>query len=180
MRTRSILFLGFIVALVIMAQEQTPPHIHHENEKELSNLGYFVGSWILTATVGQGESKASGEYRQAQKIQWMKGEHFLISNTETKGTLGDSVGLAVTGFDADLKKFVYHAFNSTGTVEHGTGVFDGKMWIWLSEPPKPEVHLQRRITLVEVGPKEYTFKLETTPDSKNWGTVMEGRAIKNE
>jgi hypothetical protein len=74
---------------------------------------------------------------------------------------------------------VYYAFSSTGTIEHGTGLFDGKTWVWLSDPPKPEVRLQRRITLVEASGDEYTFQLEVTPDGKNWNAVLKGKARKN-
>jgi hypothetical protein len=180
MRTLSILAVVFYFAVSVPSQTKNPPHIHLEDQKELSDLNYFVGSWILTAAVNPGKAGGGGEYQQIQIIEWMKGEHFIVSHTETKGSLGNTVGLAVTGFDPDQKKFAYHAFNSTGAVEHGTGSFDGKTWIWLSEPSKPDSHLQRRITMVEVSPKEYILQLEVAPDGKNWDTVMKGKAMKKQ
>ena len=102
----------------------------------------------------------------------------LVSHSETKGVLGDTFGLAITGFDPDQKKFVYHSFHSTGSAENGTGSFDGKTWTWMSEPSKIDVHLQRRITLVEVTPDEYSFQLEIAPDGKNWTAAMQGKAEK--
>jgi hypothetical protein len=173
-----LLLVGGSTALTAARQTKNPPHIHMEDQEHLNELNYFVGSWVLKANVNQSIASEAGEYEQSQKVEWMKGEHFLISRTETKGTLGETSGLAVTGYDSDQKKFLYHSFHSTGSAEHGSGSLDGKTWTWVSEPSRTEIHLQRRITLVEVTPDEYSFKLEIAPDGKNWTTVMNGRATK--
>jgi hypothetical protein len=159
-------------------QTKNPPHIHAEDQKQLDELDYFVGSWVLKATVNRSIAFGAGEYLQSQKVEWMKGEHFLISHSETKSTLGATFGLAVTGYDPDQKKFVYHSFHSTGGIEHGSGSLDGKTWTWISEPSKLDLHLQRRITSVELSRDEYSYRLEVAPDGKSWTTVMEGKATK--
>jgi hypothetical protein len=172
--------LTFIVVFpaLVSGQTKSPPHIHSEDQKELDELNFFVGSWVLKAKVEQSVASEAAEFQQSQKVEWMKGEHFLISHSETKGALGETFGLAVTGFDPDQNKFVYHSFHSTGSAEHGSGSVDGKTWIWLSEPSKIDVHLERRITLVELSADQYSFLLEITPDGKSWTRVMEGKATK--
>jgi len=174
----SLMFMIGGSVLPIIGQTKNPPHIHLEDQGELNELNYFVGSWVLKAKVTESISSEAGEYQQSQKVEWMKGEHFLISHTETKGALGDTFGLAITGFDPDQKKFLYHSFHSTGSAEHGSGSLAGKTWTWLSEPSKIDIHLQRRITLVELTADEYSYLLEISPDGKNWTTVMQGKATK--
>jgi hypothetical protein len=173
-----LLFLVEGSGLPIAGQTKNPPHIHQEDQKELDKLNYFVGSWVLKAKVNQSIASEGGEYQQSQKVEWMKGEHFLISHSEMKGVLGDTFGLAVTGYEPGQKKFVYHSFHSTGSAEHGSGSLDTKTWTWVSEPSKMDERLQRRITLVELTADEYSFQLEIAPDGKNWTTVMLGKATK--
>ena len=160
-------------------QTKSPPHIHQE-PADLQRLNYFVGSWVLKANIEKGPAAEGGEFRQLLKVEWMKGEHFLISHSETQGSLGDTFGLVVTGFSAKEKKFVYHSFHSTGISERGTGTVEGKTWTWVSEPPEQEVRLQRRFTMTELTPDKYSFLLEITPDGKNWTTAMQGEAQKQQ
>jgi hypothetical protein len=68
------------------AQTKNPPHIHTEDQKELDKLNYFVGSWVLKAKVNQTANSEAGDYQQFQNVEWMKGENFLISHSETKGS----------------------------------------------------------------------------------------------
>jgi hypothetical protein len=162
---------------VLPQQTKTPPHIHREGDA-LEKLNYFVGSWVLKATVPPGPMSEGGEFEQTQTVQWMEGQHFLISNTHTTGALGESFNLAVTGFSFKDKKFDYRSFHSNGVVEHGTGIVDGKTWTWISEPPTMDERLQRRVTLTELSTDKYSYLLEVSPDGRNWAKVMQGGAEK--
>jgi Protein of unknown function (DUF1579) len=164
----------------MLAQQTTdPPHIHREGN-ELEKLNYFVGSWVLKAKIERSATSDGGEFQQTQTVEWMKGEHFLVSHANTKGSLGETFGLVVTGFDPKEKKFAYHSFHSTGVGEHGTGTVDGKTWTWVSEPPEMDVRLQRRFVLTELSPEKYSFLLEITSDGKTWTTAMQGEAQKQQ
>lgn len=158
-------------------QTKTPPHIHREGN-ELTKLNYFVGSWVLKATARPSPMSKGGEFEQTQTVRWMEGQHFLVSNTHTSGALGDSFGLAVTGFDSKEKNFEYRSFHSDGVVEHGTGTLDGKTWNWISDRASMDERLQRRITLTELSREKYSYLLEISSDGTNWIKVMQGEAEK--
>lgn len=170
-----VLSTAILIKPLVAQQTKNPPHIHPE-AVELERLKYFIGSWSLTARIERSPASDGGEFQQSQTVEWMQGEHFLISHTATKGPLGDTSSLVVTGFDSKERKFAYHSFQSTGIAEHGTGSVEGKIWTWVSEPPEMDVRLQRRFTLTEITPEKYSFLLEITQDGTTWTTVMHGEA----
>jgi uncharacterized protein DUF1579 len=132
----------------------------------------------MKAEVKKSLTTEGGELIQTYQIEWMKGGHFLVSRTDTKGPLGESSGLSITGFDPKQKNFQYHSFQSSGISEHGNGTVDGRVWRWTSEPPETERRLQRRFTITELSASKYSLLLEITTDGTEWTTVMSGTAEK--
>jgi hypothetical protein len=112
------------------------------------------------------------------KVQWMDGGYFLVTQSDFNGAMGKGTETAYMGYDGDDKTYTYDSFNSMGEADHAKGKLDGDTWIWLSESTIGSQTMKGRLTMKVVSPKAYNFKFELSPDGASWETLLEGKDTK--
>jgi len=142
----------------------------------LGKLSYFVGTWSLEVHM-KISPFASRAFFGTEHNEWMPGGFLLISRQEGEAAPA-SGGLAIMAYNTQEKAYTYHVVKDTGEVEDLRGSFVGGTWTWTS-PPAPGIETsQSRLTIQEISPTSYNFKFETSPQGRDWSTVMEGKAVK--
>jgi hypothetical protein len=145
---------------------------------ELKKLNYFAGTWTAEGAIKPGPMGSGGKFTGTNRVQWMDGEFFLVTQSDFNGAMGKGTETAYMGYDSDEKAYTYDSFNSMGEADHAKGTLEGDTWTWLSETRMGAQTMKGRLTLEVVSAKSYNFKFELSADGKTWSTVLEGKDTK--
>ncbi|MGA9039054.1 MAG: DUF1579 family protein [Terriglobales bacterium] len=180
MRRITIVFFGFILTFLAAAAsaQMTPP----TPAPELKKLDYLVGTWSNEATIPPGPWGAGGKFSDTDKVEWMKGEFFLVNHSDFSLPAelgGTGTSLSILGYDADKKTYTEQRFDSTGRHVVATGTLNGDTITWMSENNYGGMTIQSRFTIKMISPTSYTSKYEISSDGgANWMPFWEGKATK--
>ena len=174
MKTPFLLLIGATILLGIApsvrAQTEAP-----KPAPELKKLDYFVGTWTVEGEIKPGLMGAGGKFTGTNRVQWMDGGFFLVTQSEFSGAMGKGAETAFMGYDSSDKTYTYDSFNTFGEADHARGRLDGDTWTWLSETRLGSRTLKGRLTMKMISATAYDFKFETSADGVAWNTVLEGK-----
>lgn len=145
---------------------------------ELKRLDYFVGTWIAEGVVKPGPMGPGGKFTATNRVQWMDGGFFLVTQSEFSGVIGKGSETAYMGWDGHDRMYTYDSFNTLGGADHAKGTLDGDTWTWRSETRMGAQTMKGRLTIQMLSASAYSFKYETSPDGARWSTVLEGQDTK--
>jgi hypothetical protein len=148
---------------------------------EVKKLDYFVGTWNLDATIGQGPWGAGGKFTSTDTLEWMPGNFFVQGHANFKmppEVGGDGQVVVFIGYDTDENVYTHDSFNSQGRREVSKGRVSGDTWTWTSTQTYSGQEVQKKMTMKVLSPTSYTVKLEISIDGTSWSTFMEGKATK--
>ncbi len=167
--------MTLLLGIALSARAQTDTS---KPAPELSKLNYFAGVWSAEGEIKEGPMGPGGRFTGTNKVQWMDGGYFLVTQSDFNGAMGKGTETAYMGYDGEDKTYTYDSFNSMGEADHAKGKLDGDTWTWLSESTIGSQTMKGRLTMKVVSPKAYTFKFELSPDGANWKTLLEGKDTK--
>jgi hypothetical protein len=165
------LLLG--IALLGYAQNEIP-----RPAPQLKKLDYFVGTWAAEGEIKPGPMGAGGKFTGTNRVLWMDGAFFLVTDSEFNGAFGKGSETSYMGYDTNDKLYTYDSFNSLGEADHAKGTVDGDTWIWLSETRMGPQTVKGRLTIKMLSATAYNFKFEVSADGTTWNTVLEGKDTK--
>jgi hypothetical protein len=142
---------------------------------ELKKLDYFVGTWNAQGEIKPGPMGAGGTFTATNRVRWMEGGFFLVTQSEFDGPMGKGAETAYMGYDGNDRMYTYDSFNTLGQADHAKGTLDGDTWTWLSETRIGAQTMKGRLTIKMLSASSYDFKYETSPDGTRWSTVLEGK-----
>jgi len=148
---------------------------------EVKKLDYFVGSWTVEATVGQGPWGAGGKFSSTETNEWMPGSFYVEGHSDFKMPPelgGDGKATSYMGYDTNENVYTYDEFNSQGRREISKGTFSGDTWTWNSKQNYDGQEIKQKMTMKVLTPSSYSLKFEISMDGTNWMTFMEGKATK--
>jgi len=99
---------------------------------ELAKLEYFVGTWAAEGEIEPGPMGAGGKFTGTNRVRWMDGGFFLVTQSEFLGPMGKGAETAYMGYDSDDKTYTYDSFNTLGEADHARGSLNGETWTWLA------------------------------------------------
>jgi Protein of unknown function (DUF1579) len=169
--TCTTLLLG--IALSAQAPMDTP-----KPAPELKKLDYFAGTWTAEGEIKPGPMGPGGKFIGTNRVAWMDGGFFLVTQSEFNGAMGQGMETAYMGYDSNDKMYTYDSFNTLGEADHAKGNVDGNTWMWQSETRMGAQTIKGRLTIKVVSATAYNFKFEMSPDGTNWNTVLEGKDTK--
>jgi hypothetical protein len=175
MRTRFVraaLLLALVAATVFARTDEPKP------APELRKLDYFVGTWAAQGEIRPGPLGAGGRFTGTNRVQWMDGGFFLVTQSDFEGAMGKGSETSYMGWDADTRTYTYDSFNTLGEVDRARGTVNGDTWTWLSETKIGEKTMKGRLTQKVRSPAAYDFRFETSFDGKTWTTMLEGSDAK--
>ena len=168
--------LGLSGVHAAFAQEGGAPKPTPEHKR----LGYFVGNWTTEGKMEASEMGPGGKMTAVDRCSWFEGGFAVVCQSEGKSPTGPNKSIAILGYSAEEKVYTYSGVDSSGmtmtSVPRGTR--QGDTWIYNDESMMGGKKVKSRVTIKEVSPSEYTFKMDMqTPDGK-WATVMESKSTK--
>jgi hypothetical protein len=175
---------GFTVCAVVsllwgqlaVAQESPSPKPGLENQR----LKYFVGHWTTEGEMQPGPMGPGGKFTQSSKCDWFEGQFSVVCTSEGKSPAGASKGIDILGYSSEAKAYTYYGVDNSGmtmtTVPRGT--VQGDTWTYHDESMMGGKKVKTRVTIKELPPTAYTFKMEMQGADGKWTTVMESKSTK--
>lgn len=165
-----------LLAAVVVFSGIAVAQTTEKSASALEKLNYFVGTWSLEVHM-KVSPFGFRAFFGTEHNEWMPGGFLLVSRQDGETSAGAS-GLAVMAYNTQEKLYTYHVVKDTGEVEDLRGTFDGSTWTWRSPAATGKQTPQSRLIVREISPTSYSLEFETSPEGRDWSTVMEGKAVK--
>jgi hypothetical protein len=166
-------FLGLQVASAAEPQMPKPGPEH-------KRLGYFVGTWTTEGEMKPSDWGPGGKMTSTDKCAWFEGGFAVVCHAEGSSSMGPSKSIGILGYSVEEKVYTYAGVESSGiamtTVPRGR--IQGDTWIYDGEDMMGGKKVKSRVTVKELSPTAYTFKMEYQQPDGKWSTVMESRSTK--
>jgi hypothetical protein len=164
-----------LIAIPLQAQApQGPP----KPGPEVQKLAYHVGTWKIEGEAKPFGPMPGGKFTSTEKCEWYSGGFFVMCHSEGTGPMGSAKGVSFMGYDQNEKVYTYHEFTSTGEAIDSKGKVDGDTWNWTAESKMGDVKISVRVTIKDVSPTEYTFKLEMSQNGGDFSVVEQATGHK--
>jgi Protein of unknown function (DUF1579) len=154
---------------------QPPPKPGPEHQR----LGYFVGNWTSEGEMKPGPMGPGGKMTSTDTCEWFEGGFSVVCRSTGKTPLGPSKSIGILGYSTEEKVYTYYGIDNSpmtmASVPKGT--VKGDTWTYNDEGLMGGKKMKSRVTIKEVSPKEYTFKMEIEADGK-WAPMMEAKVTK--
>jgi hypothetical protein len=147
---------------------------------EHQRLGYFVGKWT-----GEGEMKPSpfgpgGKMSSTDTCEWFEGRYAVICHSEGKTPMGLSKSIGIISYSPEEKIYTYYSVDNSNmtmtTVPRGT--VQGDTWTYTDESMMGGNKVKSRVTIKEISPAAYTFRMELQGPDGKWASMMESKNTK--
>jgi hypothetical protein len=166
------------VIMVQLAVAQAPPQAKPGPEQK--RLGYFVGKWSTEGEAKPGPMGPGGKMTSTDDCQWFEGGFSVICNSTGATPGGSSKSIGILGYSPEEKVYTYYGVDNTnmtmGSVPKGT--LQGDTWTYHDEGMMGGKKVKTRVTIKELSPTAYTFKMEMQGPDGKWASVMESKSTK--
>ena len=166
---------GLVASAGAQAPQQPKPGPEHKR------LGYFVGTWKTEGKVEPGPMGPGGKMTSTETCEWFEGGFAVICRGEGQSPIGPGESIGIMTYNQDQKFYTYYGVDSSGMMSMTSiprGTVQGSTWTYTDESMMGGQKLKNRVTLEEVSPKEYTFKMEIQGADGKWMPVMESKSTK--
>jgi hypothetical protein len=147
---------------------------------EHKRLGYFVGKWKAEGEVKPGPMGAGGKMTSDDTCEWFEGQYSVICRYEGSGPGGPTKGIGILGYNTEEKVYTYYGIDNSNmtmaTVPKGT--VRGDTWNYTDEATFGGRKVKSRVTIKELSPTSYTFRMEMQGPDGKWMPMMESRNTK--
>jgi Protein of unknown function (DUF1579) len=154
----------------------SPPKPGPEHQR----LGYFVGRWLSEGKIEPGPMGPGGKVTADDLCEWFDGRFSVVCRSEGKSPMGPTKGLAILSYSAEQKVYTYYGTDNLGmtmtTVPHGT--VQGDTWTYNDEGVMGGKKMKTRVTIKELSPTAYSFKMEIQGPDGKWAPMMESKVTK--
>lgn len=144
---------------------------------EHKRLGYFVGKWNADGEIKPGPMGPGGKMKSSDTCEWFEGQFSVICRYDGSGPMGPSKGLGILGYNTEEKVYTYYGVDNTnmamGSVPKGT--VQGDTWTYTDESMMGGQKVKSRVTLKELSPTQYTFRMEFQGPDGKWAPAMESK-----
>jgi len=177
----AVLMLG---ATAARAQEKTPPApapmmpAMPKPGPEVERLSYFVGAWTTAGHIKPSPLGDGGDAKGRDSCGWMPGKFFVGCMIQSESPMGRVQTEGILGWDPDKKLYSWSTFDSMGRHETASGTFDNGAWTFLGETKMGDKMMKTRYVISDTKPEGYDLRWETSPDGKEWKSLMEGKVAK--
>lgn len=147
---------------------------------EHKRLGYFVGKWNAEGEVKPGPMGPGGKTKSSDTCEWFEGQFSVVCRYEGTGPMGPSKSIGILGYSTEEKVYTYYGIDNSNMTMASVpkGTVKGDTWTYTDESTMGGQKVKSRVTLKEVSPTEYTFRMEFQGADGKWAPVMESRNTK--
>jgi hypothetical protein len=168
--------VSLLGVLSASAAEHTAPKPGPEHQR----LGYFVGTWTTEGEMKPSEMGPGGKITSVDKCEWFQGGFSVICHSEGKSPMGPSKSIGILGYSTEERVYTYSGVDNSGmtmtTVPRGTR--QGDTWIYTDESMMGGKKVKSRVTIKELSPSAYAFKMDMQDPEGKWATWMESKSTK--
>ena len=147
---------------------------------EHARLGYFVGRWKAEGEVKPGPMGPGGKMTATDQCEWFEGRYSVVCRSEGTGPWGPSKSLGILSYNSEEKVYTYYAVDNSAmtmaTVPKGK--VQGDTWTYRDESTMGGRKVESRVTIKEVSPTVYTFRMEVRGEDGTWTPWVESRNSK--
>ena len=166
-----------IVTLQVAAGQAQPPA---KPGPEQARLAYFVGKWKAEGEVKPGPMGPGGKITTTDDCQWFEGKFSVICRTEGTTPNGPTRSIGILGYSSEEKVYTYYGVDNSGMTMSSVskGTIQGDTWTYTDESTMGGQKVKSRVTIKEVPPKSYTFRMEFQGPDGKWVPAMESTNTK--
>ena len=145
---------------------------------EVERLSYFVGAWTSAGHMKPSPLGDGGDTRGRDSCGWMPGKFFVGCMMQSESPMGRVQTEGIMGWDPDKKVYSWTSFDSMGRREPRPGTYENGVWTWSGESKLGDKMVKTRYIVSDTTPESYAFRWETSPDGKDWKSMMDGKVTK--
>jgi len=181
MKTRlPLLAFGIAMAgLQAVAAAQTPAGAPKPTP-EHKRLGYFVGKWTTEGEMQASPMGPAGKITGNDTCEWFSGGFAVVCRSDGKSPAGPTKSLAIMGYSTEEKVYTYYGVDNSAMVMASVpkGTRQGDTWTYNDEGVMGGQKYKSRVTLKELSPTEYSFKMELQGADGKWMPLLEAKSTK--
>ena len=153
------------------ATKPTPEH---------ARLGYFVGKWNAEGDVKPGPMGPGGKMRTSDTCEWFEGRFSVICRSEGTSPAGPTKSIGILGYSAEEKAYTYYGVDNSNMTMSSVprGTVRGDTWTYTDEGTMGGQKYKSRVTIKELSPTVYTFRMEMQGPDGKWAPMMESKNTK--
>lgn len=147
---------------------------------EHARLGYFVGKWTAEGEVKPGPMGPGGKFTSSDNCEWFEGRYSVICHSEGTMPTGRSKSIGILGYSDEEKVYTYYGVDNSNMTMASVprGTLRGDTWTYTDEGTMGGKKIKSRVTIKELSPTEYTFRMEMQGPDGKWAPVMESKNTK--
>lgn len=167
----SVAGLQLVAAQAPQAPKPSPEH---------ARLAYFVGKWTSEGEMKPGPMGPGGKMKSSDTCEWFEGRFSVICRSEGTTPMGPSKSIGILGYSTEEKVYTYYGVdNSSMTMASiPRGTVRGDTWIYTDEGMMGGNKVKSRVTIKELSPTAYTFRMEMQGPDGKWMPMMESKITK--
>jgi hypothetical protein len=147
---------------------------------EHARLGYFVGKWTAEGEMKPGPMGPGGKIKSTDTCEWFEGRFSVICRSEGTTPMGASKSIGILGYSPEQKVYTYYGVDNTNMTMASVpkGTIQGDTWTYNDEGTMGGQKFKTRVTIKEVSPTAYTFRMEMQGPDGKWMPMMESKNTK--
>jgi hypothetical protein len=167
----SVAGVQFLAAQAPQAPKPGPEH---------ARLGYFVGKWTAEGEMKPGPMGPGGKITATDTCEWFEGRFSVICRSEGKTPAGPSKSIGILGYSPEEKVYTYYGVDNTNMTMASVprGTIQGDTWTYTDEGTMGGQEFKTRVTIKELSPTAYTFRMEMQGPDGKWMPMMESKNSK--
>jgi hypothetical protein len=171
--------LASLVTLQVAAA-QAPPAAKPGPEN--ARLAYFVGKWKGEGEVKAGPMGPGGKISTTDDCSWFEGRFSVICRTEGTSPNGPTRSIGILGYSTEERVYTYYGVDNTNMTMASVpkGTLQGDTWTYTDESTMGGQKVKSRVTIKELTPKRYSFRMEFQGPDGKWVSAMESTSTKVE
>lgn len=166
------------VAGLQVATAQAPPA--PKPGPEHARLGYFVGQWNGVGEMKPGPMGPGGKMTSTDNCEWFEGKFSVICRSEGSTPMGPTKSIGILGYSAEEKVYTYYGVDNSNMTMASVpkGTVKGDTWSYSDENTMGGQKVKTRVTIKELSPTEYSFRMEMQGPDGKWMPMMESKNTK--
>jgi Protein of unknown function (DUF1579) len=161
---------------LVAAQAPEAPKPGPEHER----LAYFVGKWNAEGEVKPGPMGPGGAIKASDTCEWFEGRFSVVCHSEGSGPTGPSKSIGILSYNPEQKVYTYYGVDNSGMTMASVpkGTVKGDTWTYTDQGTMGGKKYKSRVTIKELSPTSYTFRMEMQGPDGKWAPLMESKNTK--
>ena len=180
---RASAILGAVVVSLALhgtLSAQTPAPAAAKPGPEHQRLAYFLGKWTTEGEMKPSPMGPGGKMISTDSCEWFDGQFALICRSVGKSPAGPSRSIGIMSYSSEEKVYTYYGIDNTAMTMSTVpkGKVSGDTWTYDDEAMMGGQKVKSRVTIKELSPTAYTFKMEIMGADGKWAPMIEAKSTK--